>query len=342
MIYSVSTKLEDGKGGISTALVGFRQSNALSGNNVRYLCSHDDAQAFLPFWRTLFTLLFRVKPGDVVWFHCAQWLSMLRKYVLALVVKAKGGKVVFHFHSPRTKDYLLNPRWRWLPKLLAALADGMVVLTPWWQKLFSEHLPAHTDKVFVCPNPLDSQLLQQAEQPHQSADDGKLFCMARLVEEKGVQDAIRCLSALPESFTLTIAGDGPYRPMLESIVTELGLQQRVTFVGWLSHQQKVAQLLSHNVFILPSRYDSFGMSFIEAMACGVPVVALARDAIPDVVPHKIAGWLSESAEPEALAEGVGYCSDHCVSLGKRAKDYVHQQYNPNKLASALQSFLTSI
>src|SRR6185503_14924275 len=74
----------------------------------------------------------------------------------------------------------------------------------------------------------------------------------------------------------TIVGDGPQRPQLERLATELGLQERVAFTGALLHEQAVHAAQTAAVFVLPSVEEAFGVAYVEAMAGAVPAVG-ARD-----------------------------------------------------------------
>lgn len=100
-----------------------------------------------------------------------------------------------------------------------------------------------------------------------------------------------------------IVGDGPRRAFLESEAARLGIRDRVHFVGAV-HDVRIPMTLI-DVFIFASRWpEAFGLSLIEAMAMGRPVVATRTGAVPEIIEHGRNGWLVPPDDAEALAEGV--------------------------------------
>ena len=152
----------------------------------------------------------------------------------------------------------------------------------------------------------------------------KILSMARLVAGKGVDIIVRAMAALPEHVHLTVAGDGDQRVELQKLVDQLGLGGRVWFAGWMSGQEKQQLLDDADIFCLPSTYDAFPMSMVEAMANGIPVVAVRWGGIPDMVAHKLAGILVDQAQPEAIADAIRQLLDETVRLrmGVDAKRWI--------------------
>jgi len=126
---------------------------------------------------------------------------------------------------------------------------------------------------------------------------------------------------------LVMIGDGPDRGALERRVAELGLGDAVTFVG---EQLDLALWLSvADLFLLPSIKESFGMAALEAMSCGVPVVASQIGGLPEIIEDGVTGFL---CPPDALdlmaARGVAILTDPALRarIGETAADRVHTQY----------------
>jgi N-acetyl-alpha-D-glucosaminyl L-malate synthase BshA len=104
---------------------------------------------------------------------------------------------------------------------------------------------------------------------------------------------------------LVLIGEGPEMGKTVSRVKELGLEDRVLFLG---KQDEVAELLSvADVMLLPSEKESFGLVALEAMACGVPTVGSVAGGIPEVVTHGETGFLSPIGDWESMAS-------HCIRL----------------------------
>jgi N-acetyl-alpha-D-glucosaminyl L-malate synthase BshA len=101
---------------------------------------------------------------------------------------------------------------------------------------------------------------------------------------------------------LLMIGDGPDRPGVEDHVKSLGLEPRVRFLG---HQDDLAPLLQHcDVFVLPSETESFGLAALEAMACGVPVVASDVGGLPELVGRGEGGHLAPCGDIDGMAAAV--------------------------------------
>lgn len=121
---------------------------------------------------------------------------------------------------------------------------------------------------------------------------------------KRVQDTVRILAEVIKSVPakLVLIGDGPERSDAEKLSRELGVAEHVRFLG---KQHALVDLLSAaDIFLLPSQSESFGLSALEAMSCGTPVVASNIGGIPEVVIHGEAGYVSEFGDVARMAKYV--------------------------------------
>jgi glycosyltransferase involved in cell wall biosynthesis len=118
--------------------------------------------------------------------------------------------------------------------------------------------------------------------------------------------------------TLRIAGDGPQRNALAAQARALGVESQVSFLGWVHKPVMLRELSAANCFVLSSRYETFGVVLIEAIAAGVPVVA-TRCGGPEGVVTEDCGLIVEPDEVGALADAM-----------QRIRDF-REAYDPENL-----------
>ncbi len=134
-----------------------------------------------------------------------------------------------------------------------------------------------------------------------------MLFVGRLRKYKGAQYLIRAfpevLRAVPGA-RLQIVGDGPYRPHLERLALSLGIGEVVEFLGALSHRDKVAALNRAQVAAAPSPKEGWGLTVIEANACGTPVVASRSPGLVESVRDGETGLLVRHGDVGALARAT--------------------------------------
>ena len=138
-----------------------------------------------------------------------------------------------------------------------------------------------------------------------AADHLVCITVGRLVPVKGHADLLHAfrmaVTACPQ-LRLVIVGEGLLRPQLEDLSANLGLDQRVMFLGW---RNDTAELLgASDIFILSSHNEGLGLVLVEAMARCLPVVATAVGGVPEVVRHNRTGILVAPCAPEAMARAI--------------------------------------
>ncbi len=124
---------------------------------------------------------------------------------------------------------------------------------------------------------------------------------------KGLPVLLRAMEGLAEA-RLVVAGDGPEGPALRRLAGELGLDERVAFLGSVDQATAVALLHAASVFCLPAteRAEAFGLCQIEAMACGLPVVSTdLPTGVPEVNRHGLTGLIVPPQDASALATALG-------------------------------------
>ena len=156
-------------------------------------------------------------------------------------------------------------------------------------------------------------LTERVRHRYRCADGPLLIFVGRIVDEKGVDDLLAAMALLRHqlpSVRALIIGDGQDRPAMERAAVTRGVDDLVTFTGWIDAQQVPAHLRAADIFVGPSRtsaqgwIEAQGLTFLEAMAAQVPVIATRRDGIVDAVIDGKTGLLVPERAPEAIAAAV--------------------------------------
>jgi N-acetyl-alpha-D-glucosaminyl L-malate synthase BshA len=153
----------------------------------------------------------------------------------------------------------------------------------------------------VIPNFVDTQLYL----PGERKPGPKLIVHnSNFRPVKRVEDVVRVFFAVQQKHDceLALIGDGPDRSRLERLVHELGLAAKVRFLG--KQLRFVEVLQAADVFLLPSEIESFGLAALEALSCGVPVVATRQGGIPEVVSDGENGFLAEIGDLDAMRDAI--------------------------------------
>lgn len=141
-------------------------------------------------------------------------------------------------------------------------------------------------------------------------EDFVVACLARLVEKKGIEDLLLAFALLKKSgkrqAALLLAGDGPMRQDAERLSQELGLSERVHFLGWQENPQQVLALA--DLLVCPSRIEPLGNVILEAWAAKVPVLATASEGPRELIEDGRTGILVPVADAPALAQALEKCA----------------------------------
>lgn len=157
----------------------------------------------------------------------------------------------------------------------------------------------------------------------------------RLVRKNGVEVLVRALPRIRDEMpgvSALFVGDGPERPRLEELAEELGVREAVRFLGSRPHLDMPGFLCSGEVAIFPSLMEATSVAALEAMACGLPVVASQVGGLPEIVDEEV-GTLVPPGSPEALARGVLrlLARDDLEEMGERARERVVERWSNARL-----------
>lgn len=156
--------------------------------------------------------------------------------------------------------------------------------------------------ITIVPNGVDAEEFQPIDRDWSSP---RLLSVGRVVYQKGYDVALRALSGLKDlPWEWNIVGDGPHLPTLRRMSQEYGLADRVHLLGWSSVDQVKKQYASANLFVHPSRHEGMPNAMLEAMACGLPVIATHIAGNEELVLEGETGTLVPVEDPDALREAL--------------------------------------
>lgn len=169
-----------------------------------------------------------------------------------------------------------------------------------------------------------------------------LVSVSRLVHQKAIDMVIRALALLPMHVKYLVVGEGPDRPMLENLARELGVADRVIFTGQVDRTMTAKYRKISDVFVLPSRSEGQGISFLSTMVARLPMVATQEGGIADFLfdarrnPNKpTTGWAVDVDSPEQIAEAVEDVLAHpdtAREVADRAFAVASDLYNWDRIA----------
>ena len=121
---------------------------------------------------------------------------------------------------------------------------------------------------------------------------------------KRIADVIYTYDAIRKEIPakLLLVGDGPERPMAEELCRELGFNEDARFVGKQQDMEEIYAIA--DLFLLPSEYESFGLSALEAMAAGTPIIATNAGGLPEIITHGKNGFLSDIGDVKSMGENA--------------------------------------
>lgn len=209
------------------------------------------------------------------------------------------------------------PRRRWLLRPLLAKVDRFLAVSDFTRQRFLAWTGLRGDKVAVHPNCVDLTRFSPGTVDHgllrRHDLEGKrvLLLVARLSPEdapnKGIEPTMEALPTLlegDEDLVLAVAGKGEDRARLEARAGKLGVSDQVRFLGFVPDAEMPALYRSAAAYVMPGRGEGFGLVYLEAMACGTPVLGSTRDASQEVIDAVGLGVVVDPEDRESLLSGL--------------------------------------
>ncbi|MGH2426676.1 MAG: glycosyltransferase [bacterium] len=181
-----------------------------------------------------------------------------------------------------------------------------------------------------------------------------LATVARLVEKKGIDVALRAVARLVKRYPhlrYHILGDGPLHNSLQELAATLGLQDAVVFKGWQSRDQLVQVLDRAHLLVLPSvmahdgDVDTQGLVVQEAQAMGLPVIVSRTGGLAEGVAEGLSGYVVTPGDPLALAERIEFLFNHperWPEMGAHGRAFVSERYSLDRFVERLDTLYRAL
>lgn len=268
---------------------------------------------------------------DILHWHCLFYDPLIVKS-LKRILKAK---YVFTNHTSGFLRRLNSPFWRKIMSILLKTADH--IITPSTELMEKTRLLGDFN-VSMISNGVNTKKFKRLSYNDEvrkklgfSNEDRVAICTRRLVYKNGVDIAIKSwvkvISEIPNA-KLLICGDGPERHKLESLIRELGMVNNIKLIGNVSRKDIISYYNSSDCALMPSRMEAISISALEAMAVGLPVIAMRVGGLPEIVIDGYNGFLVQPESHLDLAcKIIKYFNCKDLSLSNNAREFVVNNYS---------------
>ncbi len=232
--------------------------------------------------------------------------------VRPLVILAHGAELL------PTADRWRRPFWSALQRLVLENANLVIANSQYTHQLVSNAAPrAHVETIplAVDPDRFAPGDREAAKRKFGIAGKHVLCTVSRIHHYKAHDTILRAIADLApderESIVYLVVGRGPYEPELRKHAAELGIESHVRWLGFVSEEELPQVYQASDLFVLCTRdapeeraVEGFGLVFLEAQSCGIPVVGTRTGGIPAAIEDGEGGWLIEQDDSQKLADIV--------------------------------------
>ena len=299
-------------------------------------------------------LVRRRRRPDLLHVHCSGvmiplltgWLlTRLLRVPLVLTIHCS---IVATYHPMTKLDAALQPIARWIERRAIRAARRTIVLTPRSIPLLAESAGVPEAAFAVLPDVIDADAFAARATPRAVAamaaawripeDRAVIGYVGRIAREKGWPIILDIAEQLrDEPIHSVVCGDGNERDLFEEEVARRGLGDRVTVTGYMPNEDVPAAMGAMDLMLMAPLHEEFGSVMLEAMAVGLPIVAVGVGGVGHVLDGGDLGWLVDERTPEAFAEGIRAAladREWRASTGARAASAVRARYDLDSVAKA--------
>ena len=313
----------------------------------------DQSRILLPTPRVVASLrrLIREKDIELIWFGAAAPLGISAKWL-----RLKGVRKIIALTHGHEVWWAKVPPFSWLLRFSSRHIDNFGYLGSFTAREISKTVPIEK-LVQVAPG-IDVQHFRprgvELRKKLNLTQVPVIVSVGRLVHRKGQDRLLEALPIIKKEFpdiTLLLIGEGPYRRELEDICKKLDLTKNVKFLGRISYEELPKYLSLGDFFVMPARTRLFGLEveglgivYLEASACGLPVIVGNSGGATDAVIHGETGFVVNGEKIEEIAErSLELLRNHDLrlSMSQRAREFATKQWHWEIWASEFNKLLKS-
>ena len=329
-----------GKGGVSTVISC--QKDMMETFNFLKLQQPGWRKYVLPFVAVLKAFRYLPTRYKIVHIHSASYSDFYRSGIFVLLFKLFRKKVILHIHGAEfEKFHAHNPR---SVNYICHKADMLVTVSNYFVN-FLKRVNLN-DNVALLHNSIPT-IIAKTNNNCTHPDTLILSYFGVITGRKGIFEVLEaiaiCKNRLHTNIEFQIGGNGEIDRKHDTI-SRLGLQDTVIYDGWLGENEKKQLLEKSDIFIHPSYFESFGISILEAIGHGIPVITTAVGGITDLVTDRFNGIVVEPGNVEQIAEAIIYLANHPeerlrlgANASKHAANFCHE-----KIAEKLQDIYNTL
>lgn len=276
-----------------------------------------------------------IKSNNIQILHTHDWGVYLESALA--VILARQSKIIHTVHGsyiPYANSLIPQIKKRarhLLEKLITYKTHKIVSVSGSIQQYIEDEIHIKSSKLKIIHNGIEGHSFYSNED--KSILPIRLITVGRLARVKNhvvMIDAVKCAADKGLDITLSIVGDGPEYDMLIAYVKDLGLSDRVAFLGF---RTDIADLLTqHHIFVLSSDYEGISIALLEAMSIGLPAIATDVGGIPDTIVNNKTGLLVKKADSNAMCDAIEYLASNYNQLeqmGLEAHDFFINNFHEN-------------
>jgi colanic acid/amylovoran biosynthesis glycosyltransferase len=276
----------------------------------------------------------------------------LRALAVARLARSRARLAVF-FHGADITRFVDHHGREVYRQLLDGIDAALPISDRWRSRLLELGAPA--GKVRLHRMGVDCERYAFVARELPASGPIRLLSVARLVEKKGIEYAIRAIALLPAALRsridYAVAGDGPLLAGLQALVQAEDLGGQVRLLGWQDQQDVVRQVRDAHLMLVPSVTAADGdqegipVSAMEAMATGLPVIATWHSGIPELVQDRVTGRLARERDAgglaAAIAETLANRGDY-QRYARASRAVVETSFNEQRLNAGLEELLLNL